>query len=174
MILSLLLLLSLQVQAATTLKVLQFNIWQEGTVVPKGFDAIAEEIVRSGADVVTFSEVRNYHQTKFYERIIAALQARGKTFYSAYSYDSGILSAWPLESFTTVSPEKDDHGSIYKAVIKIKDTNVAVYTAHLDYLHAANYLPRGYHSSTWKKLPAPVTNTDSVLADNRASQRDEE
>ncbi|WP_211999856.1 endonuclease/exonuclease/phosphatase family protein [Chitinophaga sp. HK235] len=170
----LLLLLCWQVQAVTPLKVLQFNIWQEGTVVPGGFEAIADEIIHTGADVVTFSEVRNYHQTRFCERIKAALATRGRTFYSEYSYDSGILSAYPLESFATISPEKDDHGSVYKAVIKVKGTNVAVYTAHLDYLHSANYLPRGYHSSTWKKLPAPVTQVDSVLADNRASLRDEE
>ena len=30
-----------------------------------GFDAIADEIVRSNADFVTLSEVRNYHQTRF-------------------------------------------------------------------------------------------------------------
>ncbi|SJZ39711.1 Endonuclease/Exonuclease/phosphatase family protein [Chitinophaga eiseniae] len=172
--LPLLLLLCLQAQAATTLKVLQFNIWQEGTVVPGGFEAIADEIIHTGADIITFSEVRNYQQTRFCDRIREALVKQGRTFYSEYSYDSGILSAYPITRFETISPEKDDHGSVYKAVVRVKGTNIAVYTAHLDYLHAANYLPRGYHSSSWKKLPAPVTHVDSILADNRASQRDEE
>ena len=52
-------------QQEKTFKVLQFNIWQEGAVVKGGFDAIADEIVRSNADFVTLSEVRNYHQTRF-------------------------------------------------------------------------------------------------------------
>ena len=50
-------------QKTETFKVLQFNIWQEGTVVENGFDAVADEIVRSDADFVTLSEVRNYHTT---------------------------------------------------------------------------------------------------------------
>ena len=44
-------------QQEKTFKVLQFNIWQEGAVVKGGFDAIADEIVRSNADFVTLSEV---------------------------------------------------------------------------------------------------------------------
>ena len=47
-------------QQEKTFRVLQFNIWQEGAVVKGGFDAIADEIVRSNADFVTLSEVRNY------------------------------------------------------------------------------------------------------------------
>ena len=50
-------------QQEKTFRVLQFNIWQEGAVVKGGFDAIADEIVRSNADFLTLSEVRNYHQT---------------------------------------------------------------------------------------------------------------
>ena len=50
-------------QKTETFKVLQFNIWQEGTVVEGGFEALADEIVRSNADFVTLSEVRNYRNT---------------------------------------------------------------------------------------------------------------
>ena len=32
------------------ISVLQFNIWQEGTVIPGGFDAIADEIARLKPD----------------------------------------------------------------------------------------------------------------------------
>ena len=39
--------------------VLQWNIWQEGTKVPGGYDAIVNEIARLKPDFVTFSEVRN-------------------------------------------------------------------------------------------------------------------
>lgn len=44
-------------QQEKTFKVLQFNIWQEGAVVKGGFDAIADEIVRSNADFVTLSVI---------------------------------------------------------------------------------------------------------------------
>ena len=72
-------------QQEKTFRVLQFNIWQEGAVVKGGFDAIADEIVRSNADFVTLSEVRNYHQTRFCDQIVEALQQRGQTYYSFYT-----------------------------------------------------------------------------------------
>ena len=83
-------------QQEKTFKVLQFNIWQEGAVVKGGFDAIADEIVRSNADFVTLSEVRNYHQTRFCDRIVEVLQQRGQTYYSFYTEDSGLLSRYPI------------------------------------------------------------------------------
>ena len=76
-----------------TIKVLQFNIWQEGTVVKGGFEAVADEIARTDADFVTLSEVRNYHDTRFCDRIVAALKERGKTYYSFYTEDSGVTGA---------------------------------------------------------------------------------
>ena len=51
----------------TEFTVLQWNIWQEGTMVPGGYDAIVDEIER------LFSEVRNYHGTRFCDRIVASL-----------------------------------------------------------------------------------------------------
>ena len=103
-------------QQEKTFKVLQFNIWQEGAVVKGGFDAIADEIVRSNADFVTLSEVRNYHQTRFCDRIVEALQQRGQTYYSFYTEDSGLLSRYPITDSTTVYPLNDDRGSMYKAI----------------------------------------------------------
>ena len=57
----------------TEFTVLQWNIWQEGTMVPGGYDAIVDEIERLRPDFVTFSEVRNYHGTRFCDRIVASL-----------------------------------------------------------------------------------------------------
>lgn len=155
------------------LKVLQFNIWQEGTIINKGFEAIVNEIIRLDADIVTFSEVRNYNNTKFNKRITEELRKRNKQYYSFYSDDSGILSRYPIKKYDTIFPLNNDQGSVYKAVVDFYGKEIAVYTAHLDYKHAANYLSRGYHSSTWKKLDAPVLDVDSILKDNIASQRDE-
>lgn len=155
-----------------TFKVLQFNIWQEGTVVEGGFEAIADEIIRSDADFVTLSEVRNYHNTRFCDRITEALKRRGKIYYSFYSEDSGLLSRFPITDSVTVYPLKDDRGSMYKALIRMGNTEVALFTAHLDYRNCAYYDVRGYDGNSWHKR-MPVTNVDSVLYLNRLSVRDD-
>lgn len=158
--------------AADKFTVLQWNIWQEGTVVPGGYDAIVNEIVRLKPDFVTFSEVRNYHNTRFCDRIVRSLREKGETYYSFYSYDTGLLSRHPITDSLTVFPEKDDHGSIYKLTSTFKGKKVAVYTAHLDYLNDAYYNVRGYDGSTWKEIPIPTT-VREVLEVNDRSQRDD-
>lgn len=45
--------------------VLQWNIWQEGTVVEGGYEAIVNEIARLKPDFVTFSEVRTITRLVF-------------------------------------------------------------------------------------------------------------
>ena len=152
--------------------VLQWNIWQEGTVVEGGYEAIVNEIVRLKPDFVTFSEVRNYNQTRFCDRIVQSLSEKGETYYSFYSNDSGLLSKYPITDSTTVFPLKDDHGSIYRLVSSIYGREIAVYTAHLDYLSDAYYNVRGYDGSTWKEIPIPET-VQEVLAVNDASLRDD-
>ncbi len=152
--------------------VLQWNIWQEGTVVPGGYEAIADEIARLKPDFVTFSEVRNYDGTRFCDRIVRSLADRGETYWSFYSYDSGLLSRHPITDSLAVFPENGNHGSIYKMTAEVDGQKVAVYTAHLDYLDCAYYNVRGYDGSTWKKIPKPETVLE-VLQVNDASQRDD-
>lgn len=152
--------------------VLQWNIWQEGTVVEGGYDAIVQEIARLKPDFITFSEVRNYNRTRFCDRIVESLKQLGETYHSFYSYDSGLLSRHPIIDSLTVYPEKDDHGSIYKMKSKIGNQEIAVYTAHLDYLNDAYYNVRGYDGSTWKEIPVPQTVVE-VLQVNDASLRDD-
>lgn len=161
-----------RLNAHTELKILQWNIWQEGTMVPNGYEAIVSEIARLEPDFVTFSEVRNYHQTRFCDRIVASLREKGKTYYSFYSYDSGLLSKYPIIDSTTVFPEKNDHGSIYRMVTSVNGQQIAVYTAHLDYLKDAYYNVRGYDGSTWEEIPIPRS-VQEVLAINDASLRDD-
>ena len=152
--------------------VLQWNIWQEGTMVEGGYEAIADEIARLKPDFVTFSEVRNYHGTRFCDRIVRSLAERGETYYSFYSYDSGLLSRHPITDSLTVFPENGDHGSIYKLESTVCGRKIAVYTAHLDYLNDAYYNVRGYDGSTWEEIPIPQTVLE-VLQVNDASQRDD-
>ncbi|RZT95949.1 endonuclease/exonuclease/phosphatase family protein [Ancylomarina subtilis] len=160
-------------QSKQELRVLQFNIWQEGTVVTGGFDAIVDEIVRTDAQLVAFSEVRNYNNSNFIERIIKELDFRGLKFYGDKTYDSGLISRYPIETCSALYPVKNDHGSITKARINIDGNIVAFYSAHLDYLNCSYYMPRGYSGNTWEELPEPTTDVAELLAVSRASKRDD-
>ncbi|MCH4552189.1 endonuclease/exonuclease/phosphatase family protein [Aestuariibaculum lutulentum] len=155
------------------LKVLQFNIWQEGTVVKNGFDAVVDEIIRTDADLIAFSEVRNYNGVDFSNHIVEALKAKGHTYYAQPSQDTGLLSKYPIIEQTALYPVKNDHGSITKAIINILGVEVAFYSGHLDYLNCALYLPRGYDGSTWKKLDSIVTDVEQIQKNNLESMRDE-
>ncbi len=155
------------------LKFLQLNIWQEGTVVEQGYEALVDELVRVDADFVMLSEVRNYNGTNFARRITESLRERGKTYYSFYSYDSGLLSRYPIIDSAAVFPERNDHGSMYKLVADVDGRRYAVYTAHLDYLSCAYYDVRGYDGNNWNELPQPLTDIDSILQKNVASKRDD-
>ena len=124
--------------------VLQWNIWQEGTVIPGGYNAIVNEIARLRPDFVTLSEVRNYENTNFTARLVQSLKEKGETYYSFYTYDTGLLSRYPITDSLTVFPEKNDHGSIYRLTADMNGQKIAVYTAHLDYLDDAYYNVRGY------------------------------
>ena len=165
--------LSCACSSRQTLKFLQLNVWQEGAMVKGGYDALVDELVRADADFVMLSEVRNYHGTRFCDRITASLKEKGKQYYSFYSYDSGLLSKYPLIDSATIFPENGDHGSIYKLVADVKGKEVAVYTAHLDYLNCAYYDVRGYDGNTWERMESPLTDIDSILRKNVASQRDD-
>ena len=156
------------------LTVLQLNIWQEGSIVEGGFEAIADEVAQVDADIVFFSEVRNYNGTCFISRIIEALKKRGKTYYGEHNpLDVGILSKYNISQQEIIYPKDSGCGSILKATIGIAGHTIAVYSAHLDYKNYACYLPRGYNGSTWKKMTQPVHNADSILAANRIAFREE-
>lgn len=157
---------------ATDFTVLQWNIWQEGTQVAGGYDAIIDEIERLQPDFVTLSEVRNYHDTRLCDRLTQSLAERGLTYYSQYSYDTGLLSRHPIKEFSTVYPCEEDHGSAYRMVSELDGQEVAIYTAHLDYLDDAYYNVRGYDGSTWEEIPVP-TSVEEVLERNDRSHRPE-
>ncbi len=156
------------------ISVLQFNIWHGGTSFEGAYDAVVDEIVRLDPDFVTFSEVKNEESNPFCEKIVASLKARHKTYFSFYSEDVGLLSRYPITGTMKIFPPEGVGGNAtYKLITRIDQMEIAVYSAHLDYTHYAPYLPRGYDGYTWKKLPAPVTDVDSILTSNLASQRDE-
>ena len=155
------------------LSMLQFNIWQEGSMIPGGFDAIADEIARLEPDFIMLSEVRNYRDTRFCDRIVNALKERGKTYYSFYSYDSGLLSKHPITDSSTIFPIQDDHGTIYKMKTTVGKQTCAVYTAHLDYQNDTYYEIRGYDGNNWHKMEAPLTDVPTILERNNRSLRND-
>lgn len=159
--------------AADTLRVMQFNIWQEGTMVPGGFEAIADEIARLDPHFVMLSEVRNYKDTRFCDRIAEALARRGKTYYSFKSYDTGLLSAYPITDSLVVYHPENDHGSLHRLNADTPWGKAAIYTSHMDYLNDTYYEVRGYDGNTWKKMDAPLTDVDEILRRNDISLRDE-
>jgi hypothetical protein len=119
------------------------------------------------------SEVRNYHDTRFCDRIVNALKERGKTYYSFYSYDSGLLSKHPITDSSTIFPIQDDHGTIYKMKTTVGKQTCAVYTAHLDYQNDTYYEIRGYDGNNWHKMEAPLTDILTILERNNRSLRDD-
>lgn len=156
------------------IKILQFNIWQEGTVVPGGFDALLNELIRVDADVVAFSEIRNYNNRRFLPYLVEELKKKNVTYYVQDSdTDVGIISKHKIVRQEVIYPLQNDRGSVLKSVIAIDGKDIAVYSGHLDWLNCSLYLPRGYDGSTWKKLPEPILNVDTILADNRSSFRDD-
>ncbi|MGQ7870265.1 endonuclease/exonuclease/phosphatase family protein [Sunxiuqinia sp. sy24] len=162
-----------QSKQAKELKVLQFNIWQEGTVVENGYPAILDEVIRLNADLIALSEVRNYGDISLAGRLVKDLKERGYTFYSQRSQDTGVLSRYPIVKQEALFPVKNDQGSVTKAIIDVDGTEIVFYSAHLDYRHCSLYLPRGYDGSTWEKLDAIVTDTAVIAEYNLKSMRDE-
>jgi len=157
----------------TTLKVLQFNIWGEGTVVENGFQGIVDNILHTDPDLVTFSEVRNHNGREFIPHLISKLKEKGAIYYGKNSVSTGIISKYPIDKQEVVYPLDNDHGSVLKAAIQVKNKTIILYSAHLDYRNYACYLPRGYSGTTWEKIDAPVLDVDSILKVNRESLRDE-
>ncbi len=152
------------------IRVLQLNVWHQGTTVPNGFDAVVEQIIHADADFVTLSEVGS----RFSEKLVSALKDKGKQYYSFSSEDSGILSRFPIETHSVVFPIKNGSNSVQKATVKLHDHTIVIYSAHLDYKYYACYLPRGYDGYTWKKLNAPITDVSAILQNNLESWRDEQ
>lgn len=185
-ILHLILIMSLfsRLLSAGEFSVLQFNIWQEGTSVPEGFEKIVDIIIASKADIVALSEVRNYKKQDFHKKLIAALKAKGHTFYGEYAGgDAGLISRFPIrKSFIIDDQTSKDRGCIIGYIIQIAEQEVLLASAHLDYKNYSVYLPRGYKGGNpdFKMIdkdkdgkPDPVKDLKQILECDRQSLRDE-
>lgn len=163
-------------QQKAQLKVLQINVWQEGTVVPNGFQAIVDEIIAKQADVVLFSEVRNYNNTDFVQRILTALKNKNAVYYGRSSeptLDVAFIAKFPIKDQNPLYTEANKMGNVLKSKIQVAGRNFTFYAVHLDYTNYACYLPRGYDGVTWKKLEQPIVDVASILEANRKGKREE-
>ena len=162
---------------AGELRVLAFNIWQEGTSVPDGFARIVDVIVASDADLVVLSEVRNYDGKDLHERLLEALRKKGRRYFGRFGGgDVGLLSRWSLEDTKIVYSIK---GSIIAYELE-QPSRLVVCCTHLDYRNYAVYLPRGYDGNSFQLIdangdgePDPILDPEVLDAMDAASGRDE-
>ena len=152
------------VGAAHQIKVFQLNLWHATTQVEGGFQSMIDQIEASDADFITLCEVR-YEEGKFMPRLLSALKERGLVYYGDTDGGRAVLSKYPITEISKVN------GSVFKVVSSYQGRRVAVYSAHLNYLYYACYYPRGYDGNSWKKMDAPITDVNRILANNRDSGR---
>lgn len=155
-------------------KVLQLNLWHGTTTVPNGLTGLVDVIRKTDPDVVFLCEIRTDPEEPFIPKLISLLEDEG-IYYHGENLDMsvGILSKYTLRNPTSAFTLDNGSRPMIKASIEIDEQVFTIYSAHLDYRHYECYLPRGYSGATWKKIEAPVTNADTVLAANRISYRDE-
>ncbi len=157
------------------LRILQLNLWVQGENVAGGTDAIVDIIDTSEADVVFLCET-NGSRERFLDYLSEQLAARGKSYEHDSLYQSmGILSRYSLSQADTCIRLEDPFrpNPVCKATIRVQNREIALYSVHWDWTHNECYMPRGYSGSTWKKLPAPADNADTVLEANRMAFREE-
>jgi endonuclease/exonuclease/phosphatase family metal-dependent hydrolase len=156
------------------LKVLQLNVWKNGTNVPGAPQGLVDLIDQTDPDVVLLCELKVGSESPLSQQLIEELRKRGKTYYGdEQDVPTGILSKYVVKKTSLLLPTKERQRSIVKAFLSVNGQTVVVYSAHLDPGNYAPYLPRGYSETTSKKIDAPVIETDSILVANRRSLRDE-
>ncbi len=162
-----------------TIRMLSFNIWQEGTQVTNGLEKIRDVILAVDPDVVCFAEVRNY-SGDWTTKILEALSAEGKNYHGHfYGGDVSLISKYPILSGEVVY---NGNGSVVNYRLEAPSTEIVVGCAHLDYTYYACYLPRGYNGGDpdWSMIddgtgnPDPVTDVNEILTYDLKSKRDEQ
>lgn len=168
-------LLSFQAEAGDSFKVLQLNLWHQGSKVPEGERAIVDVLAEVDADVVFLCEIRDFEGSQFMPELVKKLEERGVRYYGeTLGMSVGILSKFRPESFTRCCIVPGDEGrAMLRMITNIDDRPVAFYACHLDYLHYECYMPRGYSGTSWSKIERPVTDEAAVLEANRLAYRDE-
>ena len=159
------------------LKLMTFNIWQEGTMVENGLDKIRDVILDTNPDIVGFTEVRNYKEEDWTAKIVKKLMDKGLNYSGMFvGGDVSIISKYPIIGSEVIF---DGEGSVVKFDVKLDSQTIVVAVAHLDYTGYACYLPRAYYGGTpnWNVIKdkkgnkSPITNVEDILAYNAKSTR---
>lgn len=159
-----------------TLKVLQLNLWGQGETVPNGVKGIVDIIDQTDPDIVFLCEIFSQKEKHFMDYLTSELKKRGKQYYGEnLKQTMGVLSKIKMDEVSScfTLADKSRPNPVCKATISLGAKKLIAYSVHWDWTHYECYLPRGYSGTTWKKLPEPVSNADSILAANRVSFRDE-
>lgn len=172
--------------------VMSFNLWYGSQVGPTGkpqhLDA-AKIIEEAGADVVFFQETVTYRGEPAVGAAKPIADILGWNVFSPrdvefYPGSASLISKYPIIESELLLDDKE-HNRWAKAVLKVGDDEVTVYSAHLEYEDYAVYFPRGYagHANgpdwpeeykDWKPLPdGPVTDTKVLNKINEESGRPE-
>lgn len=158
------------------LKIFGQNVWINGNNVSDGVNKVADLVIASDADIVAFTEARN-----FLNPILAALEAKGTSNYVGMTLgDRTLISRFPITGSTAI------HGSISAFEIALpNELPLTVAVAHLDYTHYAVYLPRGYNGGAapyagWGMIdnngdgvPDYIDDIPAILSYDLTSSRDE-
>ncbi len=168
------------IRSDNQLKLMTFNVWQEGTSVSHGLIKIRDVIIKTNPDIVCFAEVRNYKNTDWTTKIVKALNDKGYKYFRGYAGgDVSLISKYPITRSSLVYKTK---GTIAKFDIDLNQNSIVVACTHMDYTQYACYLPRGYNGGNpnWKMIdngkgePDPITDVKKILAYNHASEREKQ
>ncbi len=148
--------------------ILQLNLWGECTKVENGSQYLLDQIAYFQPDIATFCELyKGENDGPIIPQLTQSLAEKGMTYYSAQVDGRAIISKYPI-----IGKERINKW-MFKAVLNIDGKRAAVYPAHSEYRYYSCYYPRGYSdgSSSWDKLPNPITDVDEILVVNRQSGR---
>ncbi|MBD5225646.1 MAG: endonuclease/exonuclease/phosphatase family protein [Bacteroidales bacterium] len=160
----------------TRLKVLQMNTWIQGENIENGAEAIADVIDMTDPDIALLCEITGGCYERLLDHLCGILAERGKQYYcDTLQMSMGIISSIAPDSVSRcfTLDDKVRPNPVAKGWLTFGGHHMAIYSVHWDWTHYECYMPRGYSGTTWKKLPSPVCDADSVLAANRLSYRDE-
>ena len=155
-------------QKITDFSLLQLNLWVECTKVSDAPNYLVEQIATLQPDVATFCELyKGPEDNPVIPFLIKQLKAKGLLYYDARIEGRAVISKYPISETQRINQW------MFKAVLDVDGTRVAVYPAHSEYRYYSCYYPRGYNdgSQNWNRLPAPITNVDTILTVCNRSDR---
>lgn len=155
-----------------SLRVLQFNTWNQGRVVSGGEEGIERTLEEVDPDVVLFQEIRGQ---AVLDRFSEYFKKKGITYYGySLNLSSAFFSKYPVKSIRNSDELGKDSYAFVKAIVEIENMEFAFYSVHLDWLHISYYNVRGRdcNSPVYPLVECePLTDPEKVLAENAVSRR---